>query len=124
MTDCDHCTTHHHACDCREYEHALQVECLESALATHVDRICALTAKCDELQSIIAGQRDTMGALKRKLAVAEMERDALRARIDGAPVVFLDYSITGGWWVDARRTRLPQAWVGKRVRLVVEPDNG
>jgi hypothetical protein len=50
------------------------------------------------------------------IAAAFQERDALRRRIEEAPVVDVHDSQHGAWIAAAA----PDAWIGKRVRLVVE----
>ena len=65
-------------------EAADEIERLQSSLARHVDSVCALTT----------------------------ERDALRARIEGARTINLSRSDIGAW-------NLPDSWSGKRVALVV-----
>ena len=35
----EHCVSHHHGCDCREWEHACRIEQLESELAKLLARI-------------------------------------------------------------------------------------
>lgn len=69
------------------HEAADEIERLQSGLARHVDRVCTLTA----------------------------ERDALRARIEGAPFARAELiSKMGG----VRCNGLPIEWVGKRVALI------
>ena len=44
----DHCTTHHHACDCREWAHAVAIEQLSierDALQSRLDAVVAAVAK-------------------------------------------------------------------------------
>ena len=59
----DLCTTHHHACDCREYAHARTVN----------DLIAMHHRDSAELRNLCAARDE-----------ARAERDALRARIDSA----------------------------------------
>lgn len=73
----------------------------------------------DALQSTIDGQQSTMGALKRKLALMEMERNALRARIESAPAV-VARDVTGNPDINVV---VSHTLAGKRVRLVVEDGN-
>jgi hypothetical protein len=93
----------------------------ESALDGYEDGWHALRNERDELQSVVNGQQSTMGALKRTLALAEMERDSLRARIDGAPVATDFIS-----WTEMHSGRAVEtinaSFVHKRVRLVVEDE--
>lgn len=80
-------------------------------------------AELGEAQNTIAAQQDTMGALKRKLALAEGELAALKARIlpGAAKVEIADTDGPDGnpyGWVGG--TLLSHNLIGKRVRLVVE----
>lgn len=49
--------------------------------------------------------------------------DALRQRIAESTVATLEFSITGGWWINTnKRGHVPQALNGKRVALVPVED--
>ena len=90
------CVTYHHACDCRETEFV-------------------------KLQSIVNAQQDTIGALKRKLVLAEAERDVLRQRIESAPVAIMDTRDALGICAPTEED-FPALYAlqGKRVRPVVD----
>lgn len=68
----------------------------------------ALRNERDALRADRDAQQETIGALKRKLVLAEADRDALRSRIEGALVV---HDVTGKY-----------GFVGKHVALVVLND--
>ena len=64
----EHCTTHHHACDCREWEHATRVAALERDAEAKDAEIEALRAKASE-------HRDgRLAALERAERLAEALR--------------------------------------------------
>lgn len=86
-----------------------------------ISRAEAAEAELAEAQNTIAAQQDTMGALKRKLALAVGELAALKARIEGG--IDMGYPVECS--VGSRRGRIinpftPPKWIGKHVRLVVE----
>lgn len=68
----DMCTTHHHACDCREFAMAQEIEHLRAAVCDLKRLICIDGA---ELRNLCAARDE-----------ARRERDALRTRIDDAAV--------------------------------------
>lgn len=70
-------------------------------------------------QNTINAQQDMMGALKRKLALAEGELAALKARIAGGWLCGVSNDACPGNF-DAAIYCLPRRFRGKRVRLVVE----
>ena len=78
-----------------------------------------------ELQSTVNAQQDTIGALKRKLFLAESEAEALRQRIESAPrgVVSNRHS-SGVPDIVQPLDDLPGDLWGKRVRIVVEGGGG
>jgi len=49
----ERCTTHSHACDCREYAHALEVERLRSALENLREINAKLCQRRDEMDDEI-----------------------------------------------------------------------
>lgn len=101
----ERCTTHSHACDCREYAHAQEIERLRAEVAD-LRRINQFDGT--ELRALCAARDE-----------ARRERDALRDRIEGAAV---------GFWCEAMPAYicLPKNWLevvkpwtdGKRVALV------
>ena len=91
------CATHHHACDCREFAHAQEVE----QLRNRISGLIALT-KTDgaELRELCAARDE-----------ARRERDSLQARIDGAKVLVATRN-------GVIRTDTDAFVSGKRVALV------
>ena len=113
----ERCTTHSHACDCREYAHAQEIERLRAENDLWKSQVH------DEMAANLAF-RAAGGALQDEdmptfCARIIAERDALRARIEGAAV---------GFWCEAMPAYicLPKNWLevvkpwtdGKRVALV------
>jgi len=88
------CTTHSHACDCREYAHAQEIERLRAEVAD-LRRINQFDGA--ELRALCAARDE-----------ARRERDALRDRIEGAAVVK----------VRGAAIYVSHSLIGKRVALV------
>lgn len=87
--------------------------------AAHVSR----DAEVADLRSIIDGQRDTIGALKRKLALSEAEVEALKRRIEDAPVYYVPAEKPideNGWLQVIGSVKALNSMRGKQVRLVID----
>ena len=113
----ERCTTHSHACDCREYEHAQEIERLRAEAEGLREQHGRDSAELRRLCAARDEQRDgRLSALERAVA-AERERDALRARIDGAPVAKVRGKVG-----ELATTAVSPDLVGKRVALVVIDD--
>ena len=111
----ERCTTHSHACDCREYAHAQEIERLRSEVEALREQHGRDSAELRRLCAARDEQRDgRLSALERAVA-AERERDALRARIDWAPEAFATRN-------GVIRTCVGAFPAGQRVALVVVND--
>ena len=88
----ERCTTHSHACDCREYAHAQEIERLRASLESSREVNAKLFQRRDEMDAEIAG---------------------LRTRIADAPTA----EVTLGCYLDA--DQLPPEFALRRVALVV-----
>jgi hypothetical protein len=91
------CTTHHHACDCREAKFA------------------ELERDVEEQSRLIEKQAGTIARL-------EAERDALRKRIEDAPLAGVDADYCGRESFVIESLQKIGYYNGKRVRLVVEDE--
>lgn len=112
----ERCTTHSHACDCREYEHAQEIERLRA-----------------EVKRLDAGWREAVevaNSYAEQFGVHERERDALRARaeraegrIASAPIAIMDTRDALGLCAPTEED-FPSLYAlqGKRVALVVVND--
>jgi len=108
------CTTHHHACDCREAQFAA-LECEAEEQSRLIERQSELLrGVASALKSMCGNGRHNLADLPRLAQAVIAERDELRRLIEGAPggrllglVVYLD-------------APPPSLFEGKRVRLVVE----
>jgi len=122
----ERCITHSHACDCREYEHAQEIERLRAENDLWKSQVH------DEMAANLAF-RAAGGALQDEdmptfCARIIAERDALRARaeraearIADAPVAVVEEAM---WFKDdgesvVGQVDLPAGLIGKRVALVV-----
>ena len=102
----ERCTTHSHACDCREYAHAQEIERLRAEVAD-LRRINQFDGA--ELRALCAARDE-----------ARRERDALRARAERAERRIADAptaEVTLGCYLDA--DQLPPELALRRVALVV-----
>lgn len=127
----DQCTTHSHACDCREYAHAQEIERLRAEVEGLREQHGRDSAELRRLCAARDEQRDGRLSALERAVVAERERDAQRARaeraearISDAPVGHVDMSPAfDAVVIDELDATLVQSTMrGKRVALVVVND--
>ena len=86
----ERCTTHSHACDCREYAHAQEIERLRAEVEGLREQHGRDSAELRRLCAARDEQRDGRLYALERAVVAERERDALRARAERAEARIAD----------------------------------
>lgn len=124
----ERCSKHWNACDCREYEHAQEIERLRASLESSREVNAKLCQRRDEMDAEIALLNSAIAAYESQYEGIEAERnemDELRARAERAEGRIADAETA----VIAKMPGsafgvfvLAPEWAGKRVALVVLND--